>query len=388
MDRRNFIGQEAYILPKSKEYSTSTDLLGYKDFTLKPENPNGLNVKFYKEVFIPDLKAQAELDEQKKKDEEADAAAKKQKLAGKLKKSIPGFETREELAEKVEQIQASARRKKEAQNPTVAPGMHLADTSIGGKYYKILDCFQNGGYNDNGVYLELLDKDTKDTFYYMVAEQSGFVKNCENCAFIIAGNFVKTKATSINKKFILQKNLGGLIDVNTGESFEAWSGSEWTCIDYTISEFMAYAYPKQVYILKDSINHQIAVGNEYYHMKGGLMAQIHEFKSKAEIEKEEKIKQEKIAKELAEQAKKDKEERLNALQYKNEMIRRYGNRLGTLIADGQVEFGMNMKMCIDAWGQPSNTISSQNAYGKTESWFYSGTRMLFFSNGILKTITQ
>jgi len=88
------------------------------------------------------------------------------------------------------------------------------------------------------------------------------------------------------------------------------------------------------------------------------------------------------------QQQKDKEEyRINQLKRKEEIIQRYGQEMGTIIANGKVRIGMTKHMCIDAWGNSiiSNKTITEN--GTFERLQY-GSGVLYFTNGVLKRIEQ
>jgi len=88
------------------------------------------------------------------------------------------------------------------------------------------------------------------------------------------------------------------------------------------------------------------------------------------------------------QQQKDKEEyRINQLKRKEEIIQRYGQEMGTIIANGKVRIGMTKKMCIDAWGNSiisNKTITEEGTFERLQY----GSGVLYFTNGVLKRIEQ
>lgn len=72
---------------------------------------------------------------------------------------------------------------------------------------------------------------------------------------------------------------------------------------------------------------------------------------------------------------------------KSEIISKYGQELGSVIANGRVRIGMSKQMCIDAWGNTivSNKIITEK--GTVERLQY-GRGVLYFFNGTLKRIEQ
>ena len=73
-------------------------------------------------------------------------------------------------------------------------------------------------------------------------------------------------------------------------------------------------------------------------------------------------------------------------EYKNNLIKRYGQANAKLILNGEVRIGFTKAMCEEAWGAPdyiNNTISS---YGTWEQWVYGIGSYLYFSGNKLVVI--
>ena len=68
------------------------------------------------------------------------------------------------------------------------------------------------------------------------------------------------------------------------------------------------------------------------------------------------------------------------------LIKKYGEKYGTMIADGHVAIGMTKPMCIDAWGKPQDINRTTGTYGVHEQWVYNMKSYLYFENDILTTI--
>ncbi len=71
------------------------------------------------------------------------------------------------------------------------------------------------------------------------------------------------------------------------------------------------------------------------------------------------------------------EEEQNALaekkrqtQYKNDIIKKYGEKYGSLILQGKICVGMTKEMCIEAKGTPCKKNKSSDKYGTIEVWTY------------------
>lgn len=72
-------------------------------------------------------------------------------------------------------------------------------------------------------------------------------------------------------------------------------------------------------------------------------------------------------------------------EYKAGIIKKYGVKTGTKIADGKIEIDYTKEMCEYAWGSPDNTRID----GKKESWYYRKNKTaLTFSSGKLVMITE
>ncbi|MDR0938837.1 MAG: hypothetical protein LBN29_05710 [Mediterranea sp.] len=97
---------------------------------------------------------------------------------------------------------------------------------------------------------------------------------------------------------------------------------------------------------------------------------------------EQKAEQERIEKEREERIKKEKQERIE------KYIRLYGQRDGTLIANGKISLGMSTTMCREAWGYPYDTYKKTTEVGTTEVWSYRGGNRLHFANDILRVIEE
>ncbi len=67
------------------------------------------------------------------------------------------------------------------------------------------------------------------------------------------------------------------------------------------------------------------------------------------------------------------------------MIKKYGKRNGSLIANRRVAIGFTKQMCIDSWGKPKTIHTTTTRYGVNEQWVYNGG-YLYFENGKLSAI--
>ncbi|MBP7808840.1 MAG: hypothetical protein KA163_06080 [Bacteroidia bacterium] len=338
---KKFIGQVIYISPKSK--LSSIEVKGYEGFTLLPKDGAYMKENLYKPIenehkynFITDYKA------------------------------------------------------------------------LAGKYFKIIDILDQTDGNkfknhERGLYLKLESKENRDIIYYRIVRVKEHLNESSSLPFILVGHFEKLKHLCLNKKFIAQKDLQGITDINTGKTVSCKNGSEWNCIDITTIETKSNTYVIPVFILKDSLSNEIAVGIEYKYE--GINASMEEdFRNKAtllakkqRLEEETKRKEEELKKQIAEE---NKLKEQDIIQSKNNtasnaavkkekresLIKKYGAKNGSLIADGQVVIGMTKQMCIDAWGKPKEINRTTGAYGIHEQWVYNLKSYLYFENDILTTI--
>ncbi len=71
--------------------------------------------------------------------------------------------------------------------------------------------------------------------------------------------------------------------------------------------------------------------------------------------------------------------------HKAAMIKKYGVKTGTKIANGEIEMGFTKTMCQEAWGN----ADTERTDGKKESIYYRKMRTaLTFTNGKLVKITE
>lgn len=73
---------------------------------------------------------------------------------------------------------------------------------------------------------------------------------------------------------------------------------------------------------------------------------------------------------------------------KAELIAKYGENYGTIIAAGKVVIGMTKEMCIASWGKPLDVHKTIMANMVIEQWMYNYSSLLMFENGKLTQITQ
>jgi hypothetical protein len=57
-------------------------------------------------------------------------------------------------------------------------------------------------------------------------------------------------------------------------------------------------------------------------------------------------------------------------QYRANMIQKYGEKYGNLIAEGEICVGMTKDMCRESLGRPEQTNKTTNVLGEVEVWTY------------------
>lgn len=274
--------------------------------------------------------------------------------------------------------------------------------SLAAKYFKIIDVIDKtdrdkfmSKYNEMGLYLKLESVENHDTLFYQVVKVRQHLDSRTLYPFIIVGYFEKLKQLNINKKFIAQTDITDLSEINSGKSVTCLRGSEWNCVDVTLIETKGGIYLEPVFVFKDSLSQEIAVGIE--NKIEGINASIKDFKSKEIILLEKRKQEEELKKQIAEekmqkqqeaiQSKKNSATTAQAKKVRREnIIKKYGANFGTLIADGKVAVGMTKEMCIAAWGKPQDINRTTGTFGVHEQWVYNLKSYLYFENEVLTTI--
>jgi len=71
----------------------------------------------------------------------------------------------------------------------------------------------------------------------------------------------------------------------------------------------------------------------------------------------------------------------NAEEKREALIKKYGKKKGSMIADGRVWVGVSPEMAIDSWGTPDSKKRSEGTWGVNETWYYPDGKYIFFENG-------
>ena len=88
---------------------------------------------------------------------------------------------------------------------------------------------------------------------------------------------------------------------------------------------------------------------------------------------------------LANQRKKELEEKQRKEAFLNSMIAKYGSENGQLVGNKRIAIGMTKEMCKDAWGMPMDSYRTTTKYGQSDVWCYNyKTRVYFFDGKVVK----
>jgi hypothetical protein len=112
------------------------------------------------------------------------------------------------------------------------------------------------------------------------------------------------------------------------------------------------------------------------------------FKSKLELLREAALKIEKERQRKLAVIRKQKAEKVKALQRRKQLIDKYGLLHGNKIYQGFIWIGMTKEMLIDSWGEPEK-IDTLKMNGKLkEDWVYYHVKHLYFVDGKLLNWTD
>jgi len=273
--------------------------------------------------------------------------------------------------------------------------------SIEGKYFIIRSVIKNPKLDDNirhdGTYLELVSKKNKgDSLIFLLSGMNSnnpdYILGSEFGSYLIQGYYEKLKKQFVNKKLFLKENISNIWDVNTGKIIGIdTTNNEWIINSLGLIETQHNEYLTPCLILKNG-NKAIAVNNG----DGGLFASdaweaisLSKFKTEEQVLRE-KMEVEEIEKQRKESILKEQEEQkrliLEKNQFESEMIKKYGSRIGKLIADSKVIIGMSKEICKLSWGEPYDVNRTITKNIKFEQWVYSMGNYLYFENNILVAI--
>ena len=269
--------------------------------------------------------------------------------------------------------------------------------SIYGKYFTIIDIKGKEPYGSK-EYKKLEDVDLEDgrdwqlslkitlrnesnqDILYWIVDQARFIGN----PFFLVPYFEKQRSIYLNQNLVLRYSdrtntqLQNLIDVNTGATISIKYGEVWTCSDISFIDSKESYYLNCFYFLKNGDREvKIQLGN-------GLVNDY--FMLETEYKKQELEKQKKEEQRQKEQQEREKKEQQERIKFKNDCIAKWGQKMGSYIADGKVVLGMNKEMCISSWGNPIDINRTIVKGLNSEQWVYGWGTYLYFDNGVLSAI--
>lgn len=175
-------------------------------------------------------------------------------------------------------------------------------------------------------YLELVEKNTKDTVYFHYKSNEYDYHDFE---FKLSSYLERKKKQYLNRKFVFKNDI-----INN----KAKTGSIWTCIDIKDCQYLIFESDEGTSMLQ-YITFMDDNPNNYF-----SMIKVNQLKNK------------------------------------------FGVSNFNLILSGKVKVGMTKEMCKCSWGEPEDINKTIGSWGVHEQWVYSGGNYLYFENGILKTI--
>lgn len=261
--------------------------------------------------------------------------------------------------------------------------------AVGGKYYTITEVIDKTKLNETdggGLYLKLQDKQTKEDIYLKVKYYDS-PSDWKYSEYVLVGAFVKLQQLYKGNYFYINRdNMRPIKDIKTKAWIPQTAGDKWQCTDVTFVEDGAS------YLYKATLFFKNAAGNEVaYQLDPTLnmneLADIYMSQAKKDLLAKQQATTDSI------NAIKDKEFAAKTAKRlaedKAAYIKEYGEKNGTLIANGQVVIGMTKEMCVAAWGRPTNVNTTTTASGTRDQYVYRDKNAyLYFENGKLVTIQK
>lgn len=269
--------------------------------------------------------------------------------------------------------------------------------SVEGKYFTIIDIKGKEPYGSKeykkledvelekerdwqlGLKISLRNELNNDTLYWIV-DQARYIER----PFLLVPYFEKQRNLYLNQNLVLKDKtrtnleLENLIDINTGAIVSIKYGEVWTCTDISFIDSKDTYYLSGFYFLKNG-DKEVKI-----ELESNLLDKY--FMLETEYRKQELEKQKKEEEKVHEEQEREKIRQQEQIKFRNDCIIKWGQKLGTYVADGKVVLGMNKEMCIAAWGNPIN-INRTIVKGLThEQWVYGWANYLYFDNGILTGI--
>jgi len=262
-------------------------------------------------------------------------------------------------------------------------------TAVAGKYFKVLEVIDKSNLyktQGGGIFLKLESKENKDIFY-LQAKDYDDRSQWPYCEYIIAGAFAKLQQLFLNNTiYVKADNIPAKKDLNKNEWVKLEVGDKWLCTDVTLTPDGAPSRYLPTLFLKNDRGNEIAY-------KLDATINIAALKNRFLTQEEKDVLERQKATNDSINAIKDKEFAARTAKRlaedKAAYIKQYGEKNGTLIANGQVAIGMNKEMCVAAWGRPTTVNTTTTANGTRDQYVYRDTNSyLYFENGKLVTIQK
>lgn len=283
--------------------------------------------------------------------------------------------------------------------------------AVEGKYFTILDIKVRTNDNPEAGYQKLEDVEISKSKNQYDNETSSFdnlwitLRNESNqdilywktkptdfeySPFFIVAYFEKLQKIFSDKNLVTTAKMSEFNDVKTGEKLDLSANETWHCYEVSFSDPKDYPYLRPYLYLKNITNeHEIQLEIEKgFNIRGRSYNKVgsYNFLLESDFVRMENIRKQKELEEKNNQLEEEKRIKEEKIKLKNSYVKKYGAKMGALIAEGKVVLGMNKEMCKASWGEPSSVNRSVYAGLTTEQWVYNMQTYLYFSNGILKTI--
>lgn len=208
--------------------------------------------------------------------------------------------------------------------------------------------------------------------------------------FFIVAYFEKQKKMYLDKNLVTTSTMHDFVDIKTGQGLVLTANKTWLCYDVSFTGTKEIPYLHPFLFLKNSNNsYEVQLDMEKgfdkssspYDKYGG-----YKFMFESDFIKQENKRQQEELEAKNKQLEEEKLANEEKAKLKSSYVKKYGAKLGGLIAEGKVALGMNKEMCRASWGEPSSINRSVHEGLTTEQWVYNMQTYLYFYNGVLKSI--
>ena len=216
------------------------------------------------------------------------------------------------------------------------------------KYFNVIDIHKHPQAEENEslygkkFYLELIEKESKDTLYFEYDSQFK-----HSFPFLVVGFYEKQKEKLVGKEFVFKDNTlnvssGSGLDIETGKPITIITGDKWKCVDLTIEE----KYYTLAVVVENSAGQKTTVSYDTTFDDRSYAFTANEA------------------------------DKLKA---------KFGAGNFETILQGKVKIGMTKEMCKLSWGEPNDINQTISAGRNSEQWVYD-ENYLYFDGNKLTTI--